>query len=143
MINAYLAIVTHPESILQNNPANLLDLIAFGHCAFGLQVDDLHDTRPGEDRVISSYSLAEPEAQQQPDKIRKADIGVSISIENAAQYFVIFDHGTVMVRALQVRIVRKWHHADSINRAPSTVRAPMAGYPASRCSIVCISFLKS
>jgi antitoxin YefM len=79
--------------ILQDDGADLADLVGFGVPTVPLQVDALLDPVPAEDKVASAGPLLEPELPKQTSKIVEIDVGVRNAAADAVGEVLIATHG--------------------------------------------------
>jgi hypothetical protein len=66
--------VSASQAILEDDLPHLLDLVRFGPIPFGLEVEDLFYSVPGEDAVASPGTLMEPQGAEKAAHPLKGDI---------------------------------------------------------------------
>jgi hypothetical protein len=97
--------------ILQDDRADLTDLVGFRVPTVSLQVDALLDPAPAKDKVAAAGPLLESKMPEQTSKIVEIDVGVRHPAEYAVGEVLISTHGgdcslarrTPPVRALPLR----------------------------------------
>ena len=78
--------------MLEDEAANLLDLVRFGFVPVRLKVDNLIYPCFREDMVISLDPHVETESFDEPDQLGKAGVGIAATRENGCEYLLVVAH---------------------------------------------------
>jgi hypothetical protein len=86
------------QPILEDDVADLFDLIRLGLAAAGLEIQDFFDSRAAENEVIAANSLLKAQSPQERPQVIETDIRIRIALKHAAQRLVSFGHGFLAPR---------------------------------------------